>query len=71
MKLCKDCKYCDGGLCRSPKNLAIDRSTGEKVVRWISFCSVHRSGGLASFILAVPFRICGPQGKWFEPKEKS
>ena len=55
MKLCKDCKYMTGvDICVHPNN-GVSLVYGEPKPE---FCTSNRK-----------HRACGPDGKWFEPKE--
>lgn len=61
MKYCKDCKWCDVRLvwCNSPKRPTVpDMVTGE------SLASQSNPYDLRAYDI-----WCGPEAKWFEPKE--
>lgn len=60
MKLCKDCRFCDGSDCNHMNNLYTDPTTGKRnyTLAAINQRTLdHRLG-----------EQCGPDGKWFEPK---
>ena len=70
MKFCKDCKHCKIGKidryeCRHPNagwwvEPSLDLATGEQ------------DDGLAHAAMAMrrPGKECGPEARWFEPKEE-
>jgi hypothetical protein len=68
MKSCKNCKWAKKDWlslsqftkCISPQNpKVIDKVTGEEKFK-VKFCSSHREFNSSE--------LCGPDGKWFEPK---
>ena len=77
LRLCKDCKWCeldirtnkrlDCSKCLSPNNfdekitysLIFGKNEVKRTVRW-EYCDTQRD--------TVLDNICGPNGKWFEPK---
>jgi hypothetical protein len=80
-KLCKNCKYMKRGAwystefasCTHPKNLKAARKDGDYYVTGkikksklrLSFCSSIRDNKTY-----LGSEMCGPEGIWFEPKEK-
>jgi len=74
MNNCKDCRHCvtstspltdnefEYAKCMAPKNLIMDRVSGEMTLRW-SFCSTHRDD---VWPVAILHRTCGKRGRWFE-----
>lgn len=66
VKLCKDCKWLVGIMCKSSHNIkGVNLVNGETQYRW-DCAETQRSG---SMILNYLFGDCGPTGRFFEPKE--
>ncbi|MBB3004392.1 hypothetical protein FHX57_006774 [Paraburkholderia tropica] len=71
MKTCNNCKHSKldraGALiCKSPRNMEIDRVTGGAKPRW-EYCDTHRNG--EGWLMAMAIGVCGERGRWFEAKE--
>ena len=74
MKLCINCKHFDEGRCKSPNN-------GKKIINpvdgsdtqsfTVSMCFSHRTGMLTGWLACRLHKLCGVEGRWFEPKEET
>ena len=77
MKLCKDCKWCDlssderFAICdfiKVCKKSNIDGKLYPVKQHW-KYCWIIRENSIADYILCYIFGTCGPQGRYFQPKD--
>lgn len=61
MKLCKDCKYFAGT--KAPVECTHNKNTIPDYVN-----GAHRALYCSAQSVRLGFDMCGPEGKWFEPK---
>jgi len=70
MKLCRDCKHYDWGLCVAPQHMTrIDPVTGAISAKWMPTCHGHRTFAFTGFIFCRFFGLCGAEGRWFEARK--
>jgi hypothetical protein len=71
MKLCINCKHFDEWRCQSPNNgkkilSPVDGSETQNFL--FQMCSSHRTGILTGWLGSRMHKLCGAEGRWFEPK---
>jgi hypothetical protein len=69
MKLCKDCKFYDGGgqysMCQRTIKIRLSPVTGYIYFKDYWDCDLSRK---CSFLEVFLFKTCGKSGKYWEPK---